>query len=341
MSLNTPASGSSSSSRHAGVIIGSAIGGTLGALLLITGIFLLYRRGSRQKIAFSPLPATPRSPPIHEQDFDLEGHSRQPSLPTLLPPRGSETGSIFREEVWPPPSTGSRLQDPLLAASNVDLTSIVDAVMGPSHPRWSSADTSASSEPLLGRDTPEGRSLRPSTSGSNQMGLGSQNPMNPMESNAGGSQQSVMNADSSQQPAMSTQPSAGQLTTPGEVDPPPERPFSLSNSTGSFSLPPGAAPPFTPFLSRPVNRQRRRGDSIQSSGSPPPTEQRAERTFGPLMVINDTSGGQDMPLVDLSPTRRESGVNIPKDNPPLYHTLTDLLTEPLQPTKSGEGSSTQ
>jgi hypothetical protein len=46
--------------------------------------------------------------------------------------RGSETGSVFREDVWPPPSESSRLMDPLAQSMSIDLRSIVDDVMGPS-----------------------------------------------------------------------------------------------------------------------------------------------------------------------------------------------------------------
>ncbi|GJJ07489.1 hypothetical protein Clacol_001691 [Clathrus columnatus] len=339
VSLNTPPPSSASSSRNTGVIVGSAIGGTVAALLLLSGIFLLYRRGFRRKAAFSLLPTAPRSPPLHEQDFDLEGPSQQPTLPSLLPARGSESGSIFREEVWPPPSSGSRLQDPLLAASRIDLNYIVDAVMGPSHPRWSSADT-ASSEPLLGRDTPDGHSIRPSTSGSNQMGVGPQNPTG-THTGVGPSQHPVMDTGSSQQPVMGSGSSAGQAGVhPAAVDHSADG-LHLQQSPTTFSqLPPGAAPPFTPLLNRQVNRQRRH-DSIQSSGSPPPTDRRTS-AFGPLMVINSSpDGDQDMPLVDLSPNRREGGSNnIPSDHPPLYHTLPNLTTEPLQPTRKSEGTST-
>lgn len=49
--------------------------------------------------------------------------------PRLLRPRTSGSGSLFEEQVWPPPR--ERLRDPLMSASSVDLTSIVDEVMGP------------------------------------------------------------------------------------------------------------------------------------------------------------------------------------------------------------------
>lgn len=50
--------------------------------------------------------------------------------PRILRPVASKTGSYFQEAVWPPPGEGSRLSDPLMAASHVDLTNIVDEVMG-------------------------------------------------------------------------------------------------------------------------------------------------------------------------------------------------------------------
>jgi hypothetical protein len=52
----------------------------------------------------------------------------------LMRARGSETGSIFHEGgVWPPPGEGATLVDPILrSSSEVDLTGIVDSVMGPS-----------------------------------------------------------------------------------------------------------------------------------------------------------------------------------------------------------------
>ncbi|KDR78021.1 hypothetical protein GALMADRAFT_138179 [Galerina marginata CBS 339.88] len=72
------------------------------------------------------------------EDFDDEDvvpmrsytdHPRVMSpAPSLLKSRTSETGSIFREEVWPPPG----FIDPIAKhSSQVDLSRIVDDVMGP------------------------------------------------------------------------------------------------------------------------------------------------------------------------------------------------------------------
>lgn len=56
------------------------------------------------------------------------------TAPHLLRARGSETGSIFHEGVWPPPGEESRLVDPLIKASgHVDLSRIVDDIMGSSN----------------------------------------------------------------------------------------------------------------------------------------------------------------------------------------------------------------
>lgn len=51
--------------------------------------------------------------------------------PSHLRSRASESGSIFREEVWPPPQ--DEIVDPIRkGSSQVDLSTIVDHVMGPS-----------------------------------------------------------------------------------------------------------------------------------------------------------------------------------------------------------------
>ncbi|KAJ7887660.1 hypothetical protein B0H14DRAFT_3430690 [Mycena olivaceomarginata] len=55
-------------------------------------------------------------------------HNTQP--PFLFPPRASDSGSAFREEVWPPPRQESVFVDPLLRAPADDLTRIVTDIMG-------------------------------------------------------------------------------------------------------------------------------------------------------------------------------------------------------------------
>lgn len=79
-----------------------------------------YRDASGSTNATTP---TPRSDTPHSQ------------APSLYRARAAETGSIFREEVWPPPGRESELVDPFVNSVNrsreVDLGSIVDTVMGP------------------------------------------------------------------------------------------------------------------------------------------------------------------------------------------------------------------
>jgi hypothetical protein len=73
----------------------------------------------------------------HSHSHSLSGSSRTQSPPLsppprLLRPRASESGSIFQENIWPPPSAASQLMDPLTQASqSVDLGRIIDDVMGP------------------------------------------------------------------------------------------------------------------------------------------------------------------------------------------------------------------
>ena len=58
------------------------------------------------------------------------GNSPRPtteSSPRLLRPRGSSTGSLFREDVWPPPQ--ETFEDPIMTPH--DLESTVSLVMGP------------------------------------------------------------------------------------------------------------------------------------------------------------------------------------------------------------------
>ena len=69
------------------------------------------------------------------------------SPPRLFRPHASESGSIFQESVWPPPS---HFTDPLTSPSHaVDLGSIVNEVMGPSP--WTTTDESGDSGGGSGR----------------------------------------------------------------------------------------------------------------------------------------------------------------------------------------------
>ena len=167
------------------MIVGSAAGG-LAFIILVVAIILFYRRHQKKKKGFFPtLEPKPRTMLLAGEDLDDDyGYSRQTSnaptplsssvrridspvstiprrssadqSPRLLRPRGSDTGSIFHEGgIWPPPSDNSRLVDPILASSNINLSNIIDDVMGSSarqrliasetnpilHPRGVSGDT--------------------------------------------------------------------------------------------------------------------------------------------------------------------------------------------------------
>lgn len=74
------------------------------------------------------------------------------SLSPILHTRCSETGSIFRENVWPPPS--EEMVDPVLhRSSQVDLSRVVQDVMGPhshhQHTRSGTDNSIDSSTPLM------------------------------------------------------------------------------------------------------------------------------------------------------------------------------------------------
>lgn len=98
-----------------------------------------------------------------EDDFDLAEPRRtlDELPPRLLRARASDTGSIFHEGgVWPPPGARSQLADPLMAASSVDLHSIVEEVMGPSTTRLRGGEGSFGSESdSFYRDGPSGGSM--------------------------------------------------------------------------------------------------------------------------------------------------------------------------------------
>ncbi|KAL7280215.1 hypothetical protein ACG7TL_006634 [Trametes sanguinea] len=188
------------SSTKRGIIAGSVGGAAL--LILVTAVFLFYRRHQHKKLSFfKRFQPKPRARLLDEdEDFDLsppmarysdypasvassQSHSKTPSQtafggpstpsrspnapsfdPSLLgtpmdpnrtpTPNGSggagsgglppgaaaphlmpmraESGSIFREAVWPPPGEHSAFVDPIVSASSaVDLGRIVDDIMGP------------------------------------------------------------------------------------------------------------------------------------------------------------------------------------------------------------------
>ena len=129
-----------SPSERGGVIAGGVIGGLLIVIGLLTLIFFFRRRRlnqQRQMDARQKRLATPRhfledelADPMRQWD---NGSSPPPTIgssPKLLRPRGSSTGSLFREEVWPPPQ--ETFHDPIMTPH--DLGSTVSLVMGPPPP---------------------------------------------------------------------------------------------------------------------------------------------------------------------------------------------------------------
>ncbi|KAJ7763017.1 hypothetical protein B0H16DRAFT_1528493 [Mycena metata] len=85
--------------------------------------------------------------------------------PFLFPPRTSDSGSAFREEVWPPPRQESVFVDPLLHASQDDLSRIVTDIMGQAQPTHSaSSSTSTTSIPSSSAPSRVPRSRRNSFS---------------------------------------------------------------------------------------------------------------------------------------------------------------------------------
>lgn len=169
--ISDPDNGISSSERTA-VIAGSVAGG-LTFVILVVAIVLFYRRHQNKKKGFFPASEPkPRTMLLAGEDLDDDfGYSRQTSnaptplpssvrrvespisniprsssidqSPRLLRPRASETGSIFHEGgIWPPPGDGSKLVDPILAGSNINLSHIVDDVMGSSAGRQNIASGS-------------------------------------------------------------------------------------------------------------------------------------------------------------------------------------------------------
>ncbi|KZT24626.1 hypothetical protein NEOLEDRAFT_1178995 [Neolentinus lepideus HHB14362 ss-1] len=135
-----------STSQRNAIIAGSVVAGCF--LLTLLGALLFFHKRHQYKklFFFRRKPAKPRSQLLAGEDFEddhdtsMQQYRDDPfaarrsydSGPSLMRPR-QETGSLFHEAVWPPPSGGGRFIDPLVAgSSNVDLSGIVDNVMGPS-----------------------------------------------------------------------------------------------------------------------------------------------------------------------------------------------------------------
>lgn len=95
-----------------------------------------FTHGSTSSFASSPMPDLSGNHPSPYGQLPrslVYGGPPSPSgAPRLMRSRASETGSVFHEEVWPPPGENSRLVDPLIAGSSaIDLQAVVADVMGP------------------------------------------------------------------------------------------------------------------------------------------------------------------------------------------------------------------
>ncbi|CAG8713920.1 4341_t:CDS:2, partial [Acaulospora colombiana] len=121
--LNT-SDGTLSHSQRTGVIAGAAVGGML-VLIALLGAEEKQRRLPRRLLEDEAddfdLPA-----PMTQWDGTSLTTSSSASAPRLLRARGSQTGSLFHENVWPPPT--EVMQDPLVTSH--DLGSSISLAMG-------------------------------------------------------------------------------------------------------------------------------------------------------------------------------------------------------------------
>jgi hypothetical protein len=104
------------------------------------GTYVVGRLEGRDRIGICCIPTTPWDSGMGDLRSSTERYPTHHGLPTeatqymskyLMHAQGSETGSMFHEGVWPPPGEGATLVDPILrSSSQVDLTGIMDSVMG-------------------------------------------------------------------------------------------------------------------------------------------------------------------------------------------------------------------
>ncbi|KAG6377974.1 hypothetical protein JVT61DRAFT_14770 [Boletus reticuloceps] len=153
--LSTP-----SSSHRTAIIAGSAAGGTA-LLILILSLAFCARRKQFKRLDFIQAISLKRNrersratlldlddvdlarPPQRYSDYDTPWDGSQRALiGRRTPASRSESGSAFKEEVWPPPNLNAdanahertQLIDPVVYTDypELDLSQIVDDVMGPS-----------------------------------------------------------------------------------------------------------------------------------------------------------------------------------------------------------------
>ncbi|KIJ93145.1 hypothetical protein K443DRAFT_13083 [Laccaria amethystina LaAM-08-1] len=262
---------SSTAITHTAIIAGT-IAGVIVFLLITFAAILACRRHKRRRQRLLEEAAVRRKESkglLDGEGFDdddaaamrayRDGHRASSPTPSLIRSRASETGSIFREEVWPPPGEESRFVDPIeRRSSQVDLSRIVNDVMGPpvmvsTHDRdrtyttVSSAHSNSSTAPLLGSSSLQGFSpyndslrSRPNSEVYSQALVLNASPSLP-GANAPSSFP-LSNSSTSLSPGSSRRGSA--YTDPFQIQPP-------VPSTSITILPPGASPPIS-FYSPPL-----------------------------------------------------------------------------------------
>ena len=232
----------------------------------------------------------------------------------LLRARGAETGSIFHEGVWPPPGEPSRLEDPIMAGSHVDLTAAVTNVMTGEryqHERYGSGATVSS--PLLGK------------TGTSHAHESSLSPF----SDEVAAQSAVQ--DRSWQGFASDQSRSTPFGSSGLAHNASTDTSARSPRSDSSSLPPGAALPY--------GREKTwSGPSISTTGSPPSDAQyfrggtSGPSGLGSLTVANRTPEARQGNLVDLTPVREERQPS--QETPPLYSLIQRNATSSWRSTSS-------
>ncbi|KAF8548162.1 hypothetical protein OG21DRAFT_1501173 [Imleria badia] len=149
-----------SSSQRTAIIAGSAAGGTALLILILTLAFCARRKQFKRldfihALTLKRKQERSRATLLDGDDLDLAHRPRgyidyDSPWDARMPARGtsttrwSETGSAFREDVWPPPTEDTRLMDPL-ATLDLDLGRIVNDVMGPPASAAHFSDRSVSS----------------------------------------------------------------------------------------------------------------------------------------------------------------------------------------------------
>lgn len=275
--------------------------------------------------------------------------------PRLLRPRISGSGSLFEEQVWPPPREG--LRDPLMAASSVDLTSIADEVMGPSHDGESLATGSIYTGPGSTTDVAKSARIRGGDVGASEnesllvepdveeLGAPSRENRESISTRSGGHTPDTTwhQRDWS---VGSQAPLLGQRD--GASSPPSSYPYRHQrNSSGSGSwLPPGAARAVVPG----VDSSYALGGGSQSIVSLPPAASRSSFQAPTMQpTVSDSSANPQAKLwIDRIPRRsidskatsemqaRRLSVSNPDDVPVSPTSTTEDTLPPPPPSKESK-----